>query len=404
MRILLASNASYAPPRGGSTRSNLVWLRGLTAAQHECRVIGASIDESDREAVEDSISIRSVHNLPRRSGVVAEEIARFEPHWVLISSEDVSHTLLREAAHAAPGRIVFLAHTPQFLPFGPESWNPDRAALEIVHSARAVVTIGQHMAAYVRRYAGVNAAVIHPPIYGRGSWPQYSNFEAGWILMINPCQVKGITIFRGLAERFPQHQFAGLIGWATTSADKELLAAQPNIRLLSSVPSIDEVLSRTRVLLMPSLWYEGFGLIAMEAMLRGLPVISSDSGGLVEAKQGTGYVIPVRPIERYYPEFDETHMPKAEILDQNLDPWAAALQKLLTDPREYNSESTQSRSVAERFVSRLRAADFEDLLLSLKPAEEERQPAGHGDEERLDRLSAAKKSLLLQRLRHRSPR
>ena len=45
---------------------------------------------------------------------------------------------------------------------------------------------------------------------------------------------------------------------------------------------------------MPSLWYEGFGLIAMEAMLRGIPVISSDSGGLVEARQGTGFVIPVR--------------------------------------------------------------------------------------------------------------
>ena len=37
---------------------------------------------------------------------------------------------------------------------------------------------------------------------------------------------------------------------------------------------------------MPSLWFEGFGLIAMEAMLRGLPVIASDSGGLEEAKAG----------------------------------------------------------------------------------------------------------------------
>jgi hypothetical protein len=367
-------------------------------------VIGASIDESDRETVDDSISIRSVHNLPRRSGILAEEIARLEPNWVLISSEDVSHTLLREAAHAAPGRIVFLAHTPQFLPFGPESWNPDRAALEIVHSARAVVTIGHHMAAYVRRYAGVNAAVIHPPIYGRGAWPQYSNFEADWIVMINPCQVKGVTIFRGLAERFPEHQFAALIGWATTSADKESLTAHPNIRLLPSVPSIDEVLSRTRVLLMPSLWYEGFGLIAMEAMLRGLPVISSDSGGLVEAKQGTGYVIPVHPIERYYPEFDETYMPKPDVPEQNLEPWTKALEKLLTDSREYSTESVQSRWVAERFVSRLRAADFEDLLLSLRPAEEAHEAADHGDEDRLGRLSAAKKDLLLKRLRDRGPR
>ena len=57
-----------------------------------------------------------------------------------------------------------------------------------------------------------------------------------------------------------------------------------NVTVLETVPGIDEVLSRARLLLMPSLWLEGFGLIAMEAMLRGLPVIASDSGGLVEAK------------------------------------------------------------------------------------------------------------------------
>jgi glycosyltransferase involved in cell wall biosynthesis len=402
MRILLASNASYAPPRGGSTRSNLAWLRHLVAAGHQCRVIGASIDAEDHGTVDGGLPIRCVHDLARRSGVVAEEIGRFRPDWVLVSSEDVSHSLLREAAHAAPERIVYLAHTPQFFPFGPESWNPHGAALHVVHNARAVVAIGHHMAAYIRRYAGVNAAVIHPPIYGRAPWPQYSNFDGGWVTMINPCQVKGITIFSSLAERFPDRQFAALIGWGTTAADKQSLSALPNVRLLASVPSIDEVLSNTAVLLMPSLWYEGFGLIAMEAMLRGLPVISSDSGGLVEAKQGTDYVIPVRPIERYLPEFDETHMPKPMVPEQDLAPWTDALGKLLTNAREYSAESAQCRWVAERFVSRLRAADFEDLLLSLKPAEQRIDEADEQD--RLERLSAAKRELLLKRLRDRGQR
>ena len=82
------------------------------------------------------------------------------------------------------------------------------------------------------------------------------------------------------------------------------------------------------LLLMPSLWLEGFGLIAMEAMLRGLPVIASDSGGLVEAKAGTGFVIPVRPLERFEPVFDETHMPKPVDVPQNIEPWVDALQIL----------------------------------------------------------------------------
>ena len=56
--------------------------------------------------------------------------------------------------------------------------------------------------------------------------------------------------------------------------------------------NIDEMLRATRILLMPSLWYEGFGLIVMEAMLRGIPVVASDSGGLREAKAGTGFPDP----------------------------------------------------------------------------------------------------------------
>ena len=39
MRILLTANASYVPPRGGATRSNIVWLDLLARAGHECRIV-----------------------------------------------------------------------------------------------------------------------------------------------------------------------------------------------------------------------------------------------------------------------------------------------------------------------------------------------------------------------------
>jgi glycosyltransferase involved in cell wall biosynthesis len=405
MRILLTSNASYAPPRGGSTRSNLVWLEHLAANGHECLVVCAAIQPNASPADINGIRIVPVHEFARNSSVLREQIHEFRPDWVLVSSEDVSHVLLREAHHAAPGRIVYLAHTPQFYPFGPASWNPDPRATEIVRQSQAVVAIGRHTAGYIQRHAGRSAAVVHPPIYGREPYAEYGGFERGSILMINPCVVKGITIFLALAKHFPRYLFTALAGWGTTREDRAALSGLPNVRIVDSVPDIEDVLSEARLLLMPSLWYEGFGLIAMEAMLRGLPVISSDSGGLVEAKQGTGFVIPVRPIQQYEAVFDENLMPKPVGVEQNITPWIEALSTLLSNRDVYEAEAARSRTAALEFVRALDAADFEKLLLSLTPQEvADNQAIGQSPDPRLAHLSPAKRTLLLQRLRHGPPK
>ncbi len=388
MKILLTSNASYAPPRGGSTRSNLMWLRHLSARGHACRVVSAAL-QADAESTHDGIEIRSVKDLPRRASVLHAEIQEFAPDFVLVSSEDLSHVLLRDAARYAPGRLIYLAHTPQFFPFGPESWNPDPKGAALVKEARAIVAIGTHVAGYIRQHLSAESSVIHPPIYGQPPYPQFGDFANGWLLMINPCAVKGLPIFLEMARCFPQLPFAALAGWGTTSDDRRAMAALPNIRVLETVPTIDEVLARSRLLLMPSLWYEGFGLIAMEAMLRGLPVISSDSGGLKEAKRGTGFVVPVRPIERYRTEFDETYMPYPDIPEQDAAPWADAVTSITASRAVYEAESQRSRTVALEFVSRLDAGDFEKLLLSLKPVPRVRQ------------LTPEQRAILACRLRER---
>lgn len=364
------------------------------------------------------VEIVSVRDFMRNTGVLAAQIQEFAPDWLLVSSEDVSHTLLREAARSAPGRLVYLAHTPQFFPFGEASWHRDPAAAEGVRQAAAVVVISHAMGDYVAKHLGREAFLVHPPIYEEPSTetngPGAADVSSGAIAMINPCAVKGISLFLALADRLPAERFAALPGWGTTAQDLAELRARPNIAIWPRVQKIDEFFSHAKVLLVPSLWLEGFGLVVMEAMLDGVPVIASNSGGLPEAKAGTDFVIPVRLIESYEPVFDDRNMPRPLLPPQDIGPWLEAVHKLLDDSDVYQNQRRAHQAAASRFVRHIDRFELERVLLNL-PAPEPTFTRAHaplplvtpslvdGEPFGVNRLSDARRALLLKRLRNRHP-
>jgi glycosyltransferase involved in cell wall biosynthesis len=117
-------------------------------------------------------------------------------------------------------------------------------------------------------------------------------------------------------------------------------------------------LEQTKVLVAPSLIDETFGYVVPEAMLRGIPVLASDMGGLREAKLGVDYLLPVRPAVR--DDGGRYTSPR-----QDVSPWAAALGGLLGDATTYGRCSEASRDAALRFVASASASRFEEYLRGL---------------------------------------
>ncbi|GAB3830799.1 hypothetical protein GCM10027610_019800 [Dactylosporangium cerinum] len=256
---------------------------------------------------------------------------------------------------------MYLVHTLQQLPFGPRAFYPQASGQRLLRRVAGVVAVSRAARDYVRVHGGLDATLIHPPVYGAGPWPA-STGDA--VTMVNPCGYKGLPILLGLADACPDVPFLAVPTWGTTAADRAALARRPNITIVPPADDLAAVYARSRVLLMPSLWDETFGYTAVEAMLHGVPVLAADVGGLGEAKLGVPYLLPVTPISRYLPQRPDAPYPEPELPPQDLVPWLAALRRLLTDDRHHASIAAAGREAAGAFAGGLEPGAFSRYLES----------------------------------------
>jgi len=309
------------------------------------------------------VEIHSIADPSRMHAHFIGKIREFEPTWILVSSEDPGQILLEAALKESPSRIVYLAHTPAMLPFGPDCFFANPARCDLLRQVAGVLSVSRYVKDYLWRWGGIDSDAITFPNFGRGPFPNFGDFDRAFVTMINPCAVKGIIIFLELAKNLPHVDFAVVPTWGTTKEDFLALNQLPNVRILQPVKDIDKIFAQSRVLLVPSLWNEAFGTVVTEAMLRGIPALASNVGGLAETKLGVDYLLPVNPIERYEEVFDEkgtTFIPK--IPPQEIEPWLQSLSEILSSRARYESLSSASRDAALKFVSTLSIEPFENYL------------------------------------------
>lgn len=426
MRILLGHNSLYYPAHGGGDKSNRLLMEALAALGHQVRVATRveRFGQSDHEKLLHDLAVRGVEAAGAPGGTIrfqrngvdvrvlsqnshlrgffAEQIADFDPDVIITSTDDPAQLLFDVAVKAERARLVYLVRATIAVPFGPESSSLSEPRAERLRQADAVVGVSHYVAAYCRRWGGLEAVHVPISLLDPERPRLVGRFDNPYILMVNPCSVKGIDILLALAGRFPDLLFGAVPTWGTTARDLEALRRHANIHILQPVDNIDDLLRQTRVMLVPSVWAEARSRMILESMSRGIPVMASDVGGIHEAMMGVDYLLPVRQVTGYRPTVDEHMVPVAEVPPQDVEPWVKVLRRLTTDREHWEALSRRSREAALDYMDRLTAKPFEELLQQVCSHPRRRPAAAEARKNPLEGLSEEKKKLLALRLKQRS--
>ncbi len=113
---------------------------------------------------------------------------------------------------------------------------------------------------------------------------------------------KGHEYFVQALGRLPDAVQGVMVGSLSDAAKRSLrrlaeahgCAGRLELRGWASREAVLELFDRTSVFVFPSLWPETLGIVGIEALSRGVPVVASDVGGVREwCRDGeTGYVVP----------------------------------------------------------------------------------------------------------------
>jgi len=155
-----------------------------------------------------------------------------------------------------------------------------------------IVCNSSFLARRVEEVTGRKASFVYPSL---DALLEVTGDRAGYLTMINPHRVKGIDTFLEIARTLPDLNFMLVESWQLDEAALAALAARlkdlPNVLFQRRVADMRPIYGKTRLLLVPSVWEEAFGRVAIEAQSCGIPVIASARGGLPESVGEGGILI-----------------------------------------------------------------------------------------------------------------
>ena len=185
-----------------------------------------------------------------------------------------------------------------------------------------------------KKWYGLNPEVIYPFVKLKNYTSKKRSPE--YITLIRPVIRKGLEIFLKIADAMPDKKFL-------TVGDCEKIRQikkRKNITYIPWMSDMKSVYAQTKILLLPSIWQEPFGRVAVEAMCNGIPCIVSDRGGPPEIVKDAGIIIH-------------------NIFD--IDAWVNAIERL-DDGNFYEELSKKSIEQVKEFDFKEQYIKFEKIL------------------------------------------
>jgi glycosyltransferase involved in cell wall biosynthesis len=216
---------------------------------------------------------------------------------------------------------------------------------DVFRTADYVITYTDFLRQYYWNTMGLACHVL-PPVLDPGR-VETGERAPRYLTFVNPEPRKGLFVFARIAEVLARRRpdIPILLVEAVCRAD--VLGATgldvadlKNVTVMPNAPDPRQFFALTKVLLTPAL-AENFALVAREAMFNGIPVVSSDRGGLPETIGEGGILlgIPARYTE------DTCIVPTAEEVSL----WIETIVRLWDDAAEYERCSRAARERAQQW-------------------------------------------------------
>ncbi|KAK6071525.1 hypothetical protein SCUP234_09636 [Seiridium cupressi] len=237
-----------------------------------------------------------------------QEIGPFSPTHI-ISSNGIS--IYASSTSNIPSLNVChvaVVHTAEQLPFGPFAGGvPGHANSpredNLLRKLDGIWSVSNAIKQYALEYGQLQTSffVHHPWTYLKRQnyeMPVHlHNWDKRFIVMINPCAVKGLQICIDLAKDCLQYDFLMYRSWGFNVEIGKQIKALLNITVRPTCTDMEEAWCDIEVLIVASLWFEARGIVVVEAYLRGILVISFNSGALSEDMLGLPYIVPVNALD-----------------------------------------------------------------------------------------------------------